>query len=167
MPHCCHCRHQAAAALPNALLLLLKLCFRQATASAAKLATATVLPLPPPLPPRCHCHTTTAYKIKIYIILLTNLFFTTMVMAAHSDNDRNQSSCIEKGKPKNNTKIRQHEKINPSFDSPCPFSLSNTFFAQTVAIAIVIAFHPDDRQRHMRPALSPPPSSPQRRQQQR
>jgi hypothetical protein len=59
---------------------------------------------------------------------------------------RNQSTCIEKGKPKNNNKIRQHEKTNPSFHSPSPFPLSNPFFAQTVAIAIVIAIHPDNPQ---------------------
>jgi hypothetical protein len=34
--------------------------------------------------------------------------------------------------------------------------LSNTFFAQKVAIAIVIAVHPDECQQHMRPALFPP-----------
>jgi hypothetical protein len=82
-----------------------------------------------------------------------------MVTAACSNDNRNQSTCIEKGKPKNNNKIRQHEKTNQSFHFPCPFSLSNTFFAQTVAIAIVIAVHPDNRQRHMRPALSPPPAA--------
>jgi hypothetical protein len=57
---------------------------------------------------------------------------------------RNQSTCIEKGKPKNNNKIRQDEKTIPSFDSPSPFPLSSPFFAQTVAIEIVIAIHPDD-----------------------
>ncbi len=88
--------------------------------------------------------------------LLINLFFTTMVMAAHSNDDRNQSTCIEKSKPKKYNEIRQHEKANPYFNSPCPFPLSKTFFAQTVAIAIVIAIHPDDCQKHMRPALSPP-----------
>jgi hypothetical protein len=81
-----------------------------------------------------------------------------MVTAARSDNGRNQLTCIEKGKPKNNNKIRQHEKTNPSLNSPSPFSLSNPFFAQTVTIAIVIAIHHDNRQRRMRPALSPPPS---------
>jgi hypothetical protein len=59
---------------------------------------------------------------------------------------RNPSTCIEKGKPKNNYKIRQHEKTNPSFNSPTPFPLSNPFFAQTVAIEIVIAVHPNDHQ---------------------
>ncbi len=68
---------------------------------------------------------------------------------------RNQSTCIEKGKPKNNYKISQHEK-NPSFNSPSPSPLSNPFFAQTVAIVIVITIHPDDRQQRMRPALPPP-----------
>jgi hypothetical protein len=79
-----------------------------------------------------------------------------MVMTARSDDDRNQLTCIEKGKSKNNDKIRQHEKANLSFNSPCLFSLSNTFIVQTVAIAIVIAIHPDNHQQHMRPALSPP-----------
>ncbi len=42
---------------------------------------------------------------------------------------------------------------------PSPFPLSNPFFAQTVAIAIVIAVHPDDHQQCMRQALSPPPAA--------
>ncbi len=37
-----------------------------------------------------------------------------MVIAACSDNGRNQLTCIEKDEPKNNNKIRQHEKNNPS-----------------------------------------------------
>jgi hypothetical protein len=69
---------------------------------------------------------------------------------------RNQSTCIEKDKPKNNNKIHQHEKTNPSSNSPSSFPLSNPFFAQTVAIAIVIVVHPDDHQQRMRPTLSPP-----------
>jgi hypothetical protein len=60
----CRRHHHAAAALPNVLLLPLKLRFCQAAASAAKLAAATVLLPPPPLPPRCHRCATTAYKIK-------------------------------------------------------------------------------------------------------
>jgi hypothetical protein len=72
---------------------------------------------------------------------------------------RNQPLCIEKGKPKSNNKIRQHEKTNPSFNTPSPFPLSNPFFAQTVAIEIVIAIHPNNRQRCMQPALSPPPAA--------
>ncbi len=55
--------HYVAAALPNALLVPLKLRFRQATTSAAKLAAAAVLPPLPPLLPRCQCRATTAYKI--------------------------------------------------------------------------------------------------------
>jgi hypothetical protein len=62
---CCRHRCHAAAALPNALLLPLKLHFRQAAASAIKLAKAAVLlPPPPSLLPRCHHHATAAYKIK-------------------------------------------------------------------------------------------------------
>jgi hypothetical protein len=64
MLHCCRCRHYAATALPNALLLPLELRFRQDAASAAKLAAAAVLLPLPPLPPCCHCHTTAAYKKK-------------------------------------------------------------------------------------------------------
>jgi hypothetical protein len=59
---------------------------------------------------------------------------------------RNQSTYIEKEKPKNHNKIRQHEKTNPSLNSPSPFPLSNPFFAQTVAITIVIAIQPGNRQ---------------------
>jgi hypothetical protein len=73
---------------------------------------------------------------------------------------RNQSTSIEKGKPKNNNIIRQHEKTNPSSNSPSPFSLSSPFFAQAVAILIVIAIHPNNRQWQMRPAFFPPPQPP-------
>jgi hypothetical protein len=59
---------------------------------------------------------------------------------------RNKLTYIEKGKPKNNNKIRQHKKTNPSLNSPSPFPLSNPFFAQTVAITIVIAAQPGDCQ---------------------
>jgi hypothetical protein len=52
------------------------------------------------------------------VILLTNLFFTTMVTAAHSNNGRNQLTCIEKDKPKNNNKIRQHEKKQTHLSIP-------------------------------------------------
>jgi hypothetical protein len=38
-----------------------------------------------------------------------------MVTAARSNNGRNQLTCIEKGKPKNNHKIRHHEKDKPIF----------------------------------------------------
>jgi hypothetical protein len=60
MHRCCHCHHHAATAFPNALLLPLKTCFRQATASTTMLATTTVLLLLPPLtaarpPQRYHC----------------------------------------------------------------------------------------------------------------
>jgi hypothetical protein len=79
-----------------------------------------------------------------------------MVMAARSKDGRNQLTYIEKGKPKNNNNIRQHEKTNPSFNSPSPFPLSNPSFVQTVTIAIVIAAHPDNSQQCMQPALPPP-----------
>ncbi len=70
---------------------------------------------------------------------------------------KNQSTYIEKEKPKNNDEIRQHEKTNPPLNSPSPFPLSNPFFAQTVAITIVIAIQPGNLQWRMRPALSPSP----------
>jgi hypothetical protein len=41
---------------------------------------------------------------------------------------RNQLTYTEKEKPKNNNKIKQHEKTNPSLNSPFPFPLSNSFF---------------------------------------
>jgi hypothetical protein len=83
--HRCYRRqHHAATAFPNVLLLRLKLRFRQAAASAAKLATAIVLPPPPPLLTRGNCRATTAYKINKKGILLTNFFFTMMVMTAQS-----------------------------------------------------------------------------------
>jgi hypothetical protein len=127
--------HHSAAALPNALLLPLKLRFHHATTSATKLAAATVLPPLPPLLPHCQRHATTAYKIYKNVILLTNLFFTMMVTAARSDNGRNQLTCIEKNKPKNNNKIRQHEKNKLIFNSFSPFSLFNPFFATTTSNA--------------------------------
>jgi hypothetical protein len=84
--HRCYRRHHhATAAFPNTLLLQLKLRFHQAAAFAAKLAATTVLPSPPPLPMRGNHCATTAYKINKKEILLTNLFFTTMVTTAHSD----------------------------------------------------------------------------------
>jgi hypothetical protein len=85
MHRCYRPHHHAATAFPNALLLRLKVRFRQATASAAKLAAATMLPPPPPLPTRSNRCITTAYKINKKGILLTNLFFTTMVTAAPSN----------------------------------------------------------------------------------
>jgi hypothetical protein len=84
----------------------LHLCQAAASASAAKLAAYAVLLPPPPLLPHCQRCITTAYKIYKNVILLTNLFFTMMVTAAHSSNSRNQLTCIEKDKPKNSNKIR-------------------------------------------------------------
>jgi hypothetical protein len=84
-----------------------------------------------------------------------------MLTAARSNNGRNQLTCIEKNKPKNNNKIRQHEKTNPSFNSFSPYSLFNPFFAQTITIVIVITVHCKNCQRRMQPVLSPPfPPSP-------
>jgi hypothetical protein len=84
-----------------------------------------------------------------------------MVTAARSNNGRNQLTCIEKDKPKNNNKIRQHEKTNTSFNSFFPFSLFNPFFAQTITVVIVITVHCNNHQQRMQLALSPPlPPSP-------
>ncbi len=46
-----------------------------------------------------------------------------MVTAAHSNNSRNQLTCIEKDEPKNNNKIRQHEKNKPIFQFLLSFFL--------------------------------------------
>jgi hypothetical protein len=54
------CHYHDITALPNALLLLLKLCFSQNTTSAVKLVTAALLPLLQPLAPRCQRRNTTA-----------------------------------------------------------------------------------------------------------
>jgi hypothetical protein len=51
-----------------------------------------------------------------------------MVTAAHSDNGRNQLTCIEKDKPKNNNKIRQHEKNKPIFQFLLSFFLVQSLF---------------------------------------
>jgi hypothetical protein len=64
MHRCYRCHHHPPTAFPKALLLPLKLRFRQAAASTTKLAAAAVLPPPPPPPPRCHRRATTVYKFK-------------------------------------------------------------------------------------------------------
>jgi hypothetical protein len=84
--HPCYRRHHhAAAAFPNVLLLWLKLPHRQAAATTAKLAATIVLLPPPLLPMRGNRCATTAYKINKKGILLTSLFFITMVTTACSD----------------------------------------------------------------------------------
>ena len=99
--------------------------------------------------------------------LLINLFFTTMVMAARSNNSRNQSACIEKGKPKNNNKIRQHEKNKPIFQFPLFFFLVQPLFCSN-SHHCNCHCSPSQRPPAMHAASPlPPPSSPQRRQQQR
>jgi hypothetical protein len=82
-----------------------------------------------------------------------------MVTAPHSDNGRNQSTCIEKGKPKNNNKIRQHEINKPIFHFPLSFFLVQSLFCLIVTIAIFFTVHHDNHQRRMRPALSPLPAA--------
>ncbi len=72
------------------------------------------------------------------------------------DLDKKSINLHWKREAKNNNKIRQHEK-KLSLNFPSPFPLSNPFFAQTVAITIVIAVQPSNRQWRMWPALSPPP----------
>jgi hypothetical protein len=51
-----------------------------------------------------------------------------LVTAAHSDNSRNQLTCIEKDKQKNNNKIRQHEKNKPIFQFLLSFFLAQPLF---------------------------------------
>jgi hypothetical protein len=51
-----------------------------------------------------------------------------MVTAALSNNGRNQLTCIEKDKPKNNKKIRQHEKNKPIFQFLLSFFLVEPLF---------------------------------------
>jgi hypothetical protein len=77
-------------------------CRRRAAAIATSAAT---LPMP-----RYHC----LQNIK-KCDTIDYPFFTTMVTAARSNNCRNQLTCIEKDKPKNNNKIRQHQKNKPIF----------------------------------------------------
>ncbi len=59
---------------------------------------------------------------------MTNIFFTTMVTAAHSNNSRNQLTCIENDKQKNNNKTRQHEKNKPIFQFLLSFFLVQPLF---------------------------------------
>ncbi len=163
--------HTATANTP--LLLLPPPCCRHISKRAP---ATTKIALPPScrLHPQagCHCHAaTTATSAAMLptpcyhclqniknVILLTNLFFTTMVTAAHSNNGRNQLTCIEKDKQKNNNKLRQHEKNKPIFQFLLSFFLAQPHVAQTITIAIVIAVHRNNCQRRMQPALSPPPS---------
>jgi hypothetical protein len=51
-----------------------------------------------------------------------------MATAAHSDNGRNQLTYIEKDKPKNNNKIREHEKNKPIFQFLLSFFLVQPLF---------------------------------------
>ncbi len=77
---------------------------------------------------------------------MTNLFFTMMITAAHSDNSRNQLTWIEKDKPKNNNKIRQHEKNKPIFQVLLSFFLIQPLFCSN-------NYHCDC---HRRPLQRPP-----------
>jgi hypothetical protein len=53
------------------------------------------------------------------------------------------------------------KKTNPSINSFSPYSLFNSFFAQTITIAIVITIHCNNCQQRMQLALSRPlPPSP-------
>jgi hypothetical protein len=95
-PCCCRISKRAAATakfalLPSCCLRCQAGCHLRAAAAATSAAT-----LPSP---SYHC-----LQNKKNVILLTNLFFTIMVTAAHSNNGRNQLTCIEKDKPKNNNK---------------------------------------------------------------
>ncbi len=72
-----------------------------------------------------------------------------MVTAAHSKNSRNQLTCVEKDKPKNNNKIRQHEKIKPVFQFLLSFFLVQTLFCSN-------NHHCDC---HHRPMMQRPPAT--------
>jgi hypothetical protein len=51
-----------------------------------------------------------------------------MVTAARGNNGRNQLTCIEIDKPKNNNKKRQHEKNKPIFQFILSFFLVQPLF---------------------------------------
>ncbi len=107
-PPQCRCTSKRTAATTKiALLPSYRLCRKACGRYHAAAAATSAATLPPP---SYHC----LQNIKKFI-LLTNLFFTMMVTAACRDNGRNQLTCIEKGKPKKNNKIRQHEKNKPIF----------------------------------------------------
>ncbi len=79
---------------------------------------------------------------------------------------RNQSTCIEKGNPKNNNRIRQHEKTNPSFNSSSPFPLSTPFFLKQSPLKLsLLSILMTASKECGQP--SPPPCSLQQRQWQR
>ncbi len=157
LPSCCRRTSKCATATTkNALLPSCRL-HRQAghcCRAAAAATSAATLPLP-----RYHC-------LQKKGILLTYFFFTRMVTAAHSNDGRNQLTCIEKGKQKNNNKIRQHDKTNPSFNSPSPFPLSNPFLLKQLPSRLSLPSIPTTAGNACGQP-SPPPSSPQWRQRQR
>jgi hypothetical protein len=119
-PRCCHISKRAAAtakiALPPSYYLRRQAgCHHHAAAAAS---------FPTTLPMMCyHC----LQNIK-KCNTIDYPFFTTMVTAAHSDNNRNQLTCIEKDKPKKNNKIIQHEKNKPNFQFLLSFSLVQPLF---------------------------------------
>jgi hypothetical protein len=73
------------------------------------------------------------------------------------DLDKKLINLNWKIKAKKQKQNKTARKKNPSSNSPSPFPLSNPFFAQTVAITIIIAVQPSNRQWRMQAALSPPP----------
>ncbi len=124
--------------------------------TAAAATYAATLP-----PPRYYC-----LKNDKKGILLTNLFLTTMITAARSNNGRNQLTCIEKGKPENNSKIRQHEKNKPIFQFPLFFFLVQPLFCSN-SHHCNCHCRPSQQLPGMHAASPlPPPSTPQLRQQQ-
>ncbi len=156
-----HYRRTSKCATATAKIALPPSCClrRQASRRGHVVATATSAPELPP--PAYHC-----LQNKNFEILLTNLFFTTMVMAARSNGGRNQSTCIEKDKPKNNNKIKQHEKTNPSFNPPLLFPCPAPFLLKQLPLQLSSPSIPTTTSDACGQP-SPPPSSPQRRQQQR
>ncbi len=69
-----------------------------------------------------------------------------MVTAAHRNNSKNQLTCIEKDKPKNNNKIRLHEKNKPIYQFLLSFFLVQPLFCSN-------NYHCDC---HYRPSQRPP-----------
>jgi hypothetical protein len=119
-PRCHQISKHAAATAKFALLPSCRLCPQAGHRHHAAAATTSAATLPMP---SYHC----LQNIK-NVILLTNLFFTTMVTAARCNNSRNQFICIEKDKPKNNNKKRQHEKNKPIFQFLLSFFLVQPLF---------------------------------------
>jgi hypothetical protein len=86
-----------------------------------------------------------------------------MVTAAHSNNSRTQLTCIEKDKPKNNNKIRQHEKKQthlsiPSLLFPCPTPILLKQLPLQLSLPSIATTTSDACSQPSHPPSPPPPS---------